>query len=741
MQWLSAGFNNMTIEIHELLQRLPIPVLVLDKDLHIRSFSASITKIYNIIPGDVGRYIDDLKSFADDEGLTRDARAAVVTFDEYESEILVRPEQRYIRRISPYSYGAGNGAGIVITYREALSRQTVAFTAARAAKGSPIAESDAVLVSKVVHDLRQPLQAFSLLHGLLLRHVVGDKARSLIARLDDVLGSMSEALDSLLAVDQINHSTIRADATAFQLNEIFQSLAEEFRSRAKANNVRLQFLKSSVPVMSDRRLLEQLLRNLLANAVRCTSDGRIVVGCRRRGKILQIEIWDGGVRSSSDDIDAFAAHPGPDRPAPPTDGQSCSVEVSLVKRLAAFLGHRVGSRVVRKNLTVFTVEILIAQQTEAKVAEPPANGRFALLPRQSGTVLTIQAGQVSDGLLEMALREDDYQVQSVGDLAAARTWFQAGHPDPHVIIADLEQLAAGRNGSDGAIFRDSFWHRVPSVILTGDISNERLREIDRRGLIQMKKPVRLDELSQIVGRLMPRPIQLSERRRARSDNAVLKHARIICVVDDDVTVREAVSAVFEDADFIVRQFASGEAFLAQLKPEQSLCLLVDAYLPGISGLDLLRTFKERSKANPAIMITGSSDVSTAVQAMKAGAFDFIEKPAHADDLLASVRRAIDHVDGASVPIVAHAVTHRLTDRLSKREQEVLEKVLEGQPSKHIAIDLGISKRTVENHRASIMKKTGSTSLPGLARLAFEDRDPNGSSLPPELRPEIRIARY
>jgi two-component system CheB/CheR fusion protein len=146
--------------------------------------------------------------------------------------------------------------------------------------------------------------------------------------------------------------------------------------------------------------------------------------------------------------------------------------------------------------------------------------------------------------------------------------------------------------------------------------------------------------------------------------------------------------------------------------------LIDAGLPGMSGLDLLRRLRDAGGGPPAIMITGNSDVPMAVQAMKAGALDFIEKPIGAAELLASVARALEEArDSGTMSAWRETAAAHLAE-LTAREREIMDLVVAGHPSKNIAADLGISQRTVENHRAAIMKKTGSTSLPALARLAL-----------------------
>jgi len=196
--------------------------------------------------------------------------------------------------------------------------------------------------------------------------------------------------------------------------------------------------------------------------------------------------------------------------------------------------------------------------------------------------------------------------------------------------------------------------------------------------------VKLNELTQVIQRLLPASQAGAS---LPSEAGGAKSAPLVFVVDDDGNVREGIRSVLEQGGWTVADYASCEAFLEAYRPGAGACLLIDAYLPGMSGLELLKRLAGHHL--PAIMITGSSDVAIAVQAMKAGAADFIEKP------------AATHVAG-----------------LTPRERQIMEMVLAGAPSKNIAVDLGISQRTVENHRASIMKKTGSKSLPALARLAL-----------------------
>jgi two-component system CheB/CheR fusion protein len=146
--------------------------------------------------------------------------------------------------------------------------------------------------------------------------------------------------------------------------------------------------------------------------------------------------------------------------------------------------------------------------------------------------------------------------------------------------------------------------------------------------------------------------------------------------------------------------------------------LIDAYLPGMSGIELLRNLRAKGQHLPSIMITGNGDVSIAVEAMKAGATDFIEKPVGREELIASLDRALELSRDSNKLTERRetAATHLVG--LTPRQIQVMDMVLAGHPSKNIAADLGISQRTVENHRGRIMRRTGSKSLPALARLAL-----------------------
>jgi two-component system CheB/CheR fusion protein len=262
--------------------------------------------------------------------------------------------------------------------------------------------------------------------------------------------------------------------------------------------------------------------------------------------------------------------------------------------------------------------------------------------------------------------------------------------------------------------RHNLPHGLPAIVLTGDISSETLARIAGEDCIQLSKPVKPRELVAAIERLCPQSAPLASQ---RVKAIAAKGVPVAYVVDDDAEIRATIREVLESDGRVVRDFASAETFLEAYRSGGEGCLLIDAYLPSMSGLALLDELRARGDHLPAILITGSSDVGLAVEAMRTGACDFIEKPVGRVELLASIARAIDQSHDIRLIDAAHEEAAAHVADLTTRQREVMDMVLAGHPSKNIAADLGISQRTVENHRAAIMHKMGAKSLPELARTA------------------------
>ena len=194
---------------------------------------------------------------------------------------------------------------------------------------------------------------------------------------------------------------------------------------------------------------------------------------------------------------------------------------------------------------------------------------------------------------------------------------------------------------------------------------------------------------------------------------------VVHIVDDEEAVRNSLAFLLTSAGFAVRVHQSATDFLAVAPNVTNGCLITDLRMPDIDGLELLRRLKAADAMLPAIMVTGHGDIQMAVEAMKNGAIDFIEKPFSDDVLIDSITRAVER---AAEQTRSAAATEQVKQRiatLSDRERQVLRGVVAGQPNKVIANELGISPRTVEVYRAGLMAKMQARSLPELVRMAMD----------------------
>lgn len=193
---------------------------------------------------------------------------------------------------------------------------------------------------------------------------------------------------------------------------------------------------------------------------------------------------------------------------------------------------------------------------------------------------------------------------------------------------------------------------------------------------------------------------------------------IVHVIDDDQAVRQSIEFLLRTSGMTARSYDSASAFLNALPAIESGCIITDVRMPGVSGIDLLRRLGEMQIKMPVIVITGHGDVPLAVEAMKAGAVDFLEKPFDDELLIGLVRSALNRSrEGAAHEAERAELLARLSG-LTNRERQVLEGLIAGKPNKIIAFDLAISPRTVEIYRANVMTKMAAASLSELVRMAL-----------------------
>lgn len=193
---------------------------------------------------------------------------------------------------------------------------------------------------------------------------------------------------------------------------------------------------------------------------------------------------------------------------------------------------------------------------------------------------------------------------------------------------------------------------------------------------------------------------------------------MVYVVDDDSAVRGSIRLLLKSVGLGVRTFESGQVFLDEYSDEMAGCLLLDVRMPGISGSALQQELNLRGCLLPVIFITGHGDVSMAVEAMQHGAFDFVQKPFHDQDLLDRVQRAMERNERTRSALFEKQILRDRFDSLTPREREVLDQLIRGSSNKVMAYELNISQRTIEIHRARIMEKMHAESLAHLVRMTL-----------------------
>jgi two-component system CheB/CheR fusion protein len=568
------------------------------------------------------------------------------------------------------------------------------------------------------HDLRQPLQTLSLLQGILAKKLKEPDALMLVAKLDETVGAMSGMLNALLDINQLEAGIVHPAIVDFPINELLDRLRAEFGYHAQANGLAWRVVPSRLTVRSDPKLLEQMLRNLLSNAVKYTKRGKILLGCRRRGDQLRIEVADTGIGIPEGQLHAIfeefnqLENPTRDRRL------GLGLGLAIVQRLGVLLDHSVHVRSRPAVGSIFAVEVPLRQgaSAAARPIEPTLARRDG-----SGAILIVEDDPTIREMLELLFTDENYRTYSAADGREALTMVTQGRARPDIVIADYN-LPGGLTGLQVvAGVRKTLRREIPVVILTGDISTETLREIARKDCVQRNKPVKAGELTHLVGSL------LAEKNSASPKASVPKPATVtngappptVFIVDDDGGLRDALRGLIEREGRPVEVYGRAQEFLDAYRSGRNGCLVVDCRMPDMDGIELLDRLKAEGHELPTIMITGYADVPLAVRAMKAGAASFIEKPVQADELLAAIDRALEETRGsAELAIFREAAATRISD-LTARQRQVMDLVIEGNPNKEIAAVLGISQRTIENHRAAVMKKIGARSLSQLIHLTLE----------------------
>ena len=701
------------------------PLVVLDEELNVVSASSSFHRMFSVEPAAlIGRGLLatvkplDVDAFRGFLSSIETQGASIIDHDvEIELQGRGRRALQMSARVLREKPSARQKILVAIVDVTQDKRDSAALAAAKSEAERANAGKSRFLAA-ASHDLRQPLQTISLLQGMLEKRAHDEATLKLVRRLDDTVTNMSSMLDRLLDINQLEAGVVHAEIVEFPISGLLDEMRSTIAYHTEPSGLALHVVPSSLAVRSDPRILEQIVRNLLANAVKYTKDGKILLGCRRCGDNVRIEVWDTGPGIPEMELQAiFQEFHQLDNPARER-AKGLGLGLAIVQRLADLLGHKISVRSRVGIGSVFTVEVPLGLGDAASLPVGTVTKVRSSKP-EHGTILIIDDDPAVLDMLQQLLAEDGHETRVASDGLNAQALIKLSPDAPDLIIADYN-LPNGLNGLQViAKVQAKFQRAIPAIVLTGDISTASLREIAGHGCVHLSKPVRAQELTGLVQRLLAEPkgsvLAIIEQpplpaKKVRSST--------VFVVDDDSSVRAMMLDLLQDDGFAVEVFADGQAFFDAYQPGREGCLLVDALMPGMSGIEIIERLASNGHHLPAIMITGNGDVRMAVQAMKAGAVNFIEKPVRREELLASIDRALDQQENTGKRSATQDAAAACVAGLTARQRQILDLVLAGHPSKNIAADLGISQRTVDNHRAAIMRKTGSKNVPALVRTAL-----------------------
>ena len=374
-----------------------------------------------------------------------------------------------------------------------VAERTDELVAANAAKSRFLAAAS--------HDLRQPLQTLSLLTGVLSRTVSDPQPAEMVHELRGTLGVMGGLLDALLDISQLDNGAITPEVTDFSIGEMLERLYLAFRHEARAKGLSLKLVPSSVIVGSDPVLLENIVRNLLANAIRYTDKGKVLLGCRRRGPKLRIEVWDTGIGIPEAQVNRIFEefyqlnNPARDR------SKGLGLGLAIVERSSRLLGHCIDVRSVRGKGSVFAVEVpmgtLVRQHDKTQHDHLLSGNKY-----KAAAIVLVEDERAVLEATQLFLESDGFQVYTASSAEEAWQKIQDLEVEPDLIITDY-RLPQTRTGIEVVRhIRKLLDNNVPGIILTGDVSPTLTREAQENGLQVLHKPTDPEGLLALIYQLL-----------------------------------------------------------------------------------------------------------------------------------------------------------------------------------------------------------------------------------------------
>jgi signal transduction histidine kinase/CheY-like chemotaxis protein len=371
-----------------------------------------------------------------------------------------------------------------------VERQQQLENALKVAERADHAKS--IFLAAASHDLRQPLQTLNLLQATLMHHARDVETHALVTEMGHAVDVMNAMLISLLDINRLESGTLSPSTTDFPVNELFDSALRDFLQPIADKGLELRVVRSCISVRSDRRILEEIIRNILSNAVRYTEQGRILVGCRRAGDKLRIEIWDSGVGIMGEHLPHIFEeyYQAPDK----AQYGGFGLGLAIVQRLGTVLGHRIDVRSTPGKGSGFFVEVPLGTQVEAR-PDPDVAYEIVTLPR---AILVIEDDSSVRTSLDSLLRSAGAQVISVATAHDALTQLTEKGVRPDVVVSDYN-LPGKMNGVEAVkALRKILGWEIPAIVLTGDTRKEIAEELARCNVGVAFKPIDGDRLLRLI---------------------------------------------------------------------------------------------------------------------------------------------------------------------------------------------------------------------------------------------------
>jgi two-component system CheB/CheR fusion protein len=699
------------------------PLVVLDMDLNIVSASASFFHVFDVTPEEslgqpfalpehhetahLAKFLDCAR-----KGRTIDDKELKIDLPRRGPRTLLFSAREIVDDSSP-------GQKILISIDDVTDVRAKEQTLAAAkneAERANLAKSR--FLAAASHDLRQPLQTIAIMKGMLSKALPDQGTMKLINQLDKTVRTMSSLLDKLLDINQLEAGVVEPKSTNFIINDLLTNLQSEFEIHTFNEGLNLRVVPCHLRVRSDPRLLEQIIRNMLSNATKYTPQGKILLGCRRRGDHLSIEVWDTGTGIPETELSAIFQefhqldNGASNRP------KGLGLGLAIVQGFANLLGAPLTVRSRVGSGSVFGVEV--------PVVKTPAPLPWSLGQADSAQVEQMHP-EPSGRRQTILIIEDEVEVREtlklLLDSHGHRTFVARDSTHALAVVADrgvgLDLILADFNlpGENGLEIiekiKEVSGRNIPVIMLTGDISAITLQEIAAKGYVHLHKPAGVEALIRNIDELTD------------ADSAKATTPTVF-IVDDDVENCESMRDILEAHGHRAEIFTDGPSFLKACSPGRAGCLIADVRIPSIGALQLLDGLAEIGSSLPVIMIAAYGGISVAVNAMGAGAFDFLEKPVAQDELLSSVERALKTSNQRAQLSTERMNAAETIKSLNVRQRQIFDLFLADTPSEEIAAQLELSVSLVDKQLNAIMRKVGAKSLATLMRSSLAMPGVNGA---------------